>query len=276
MAQTRAAARRTIARLDAAGEHRRRQAARCTRDVWVSPDDDGIAVLIARLDALTAHAIAAAIDTAATDPDLPGDCTATLGERRADAFAALILGQSKVSVRVDLTMPASALGIDSATLDPGSSASLPDGTLVDTGDLTRLLDTTTATVQLRRLLTDPVTGTALDLGRTRYQVSDPLRRWITTRDRTCRFPGCRRRATSCQIDHVTPWDEGGATDADNLHPLCHRHHQLKTHSRWRVRRDPQTGRTTWTSPLGRTYVIDPEPVPVHAAGPPPPDAPLPF
>jgi hypothetical protein len=286
-AQTRAHARRAMAVIDAEGEARRRAAARGTRDVWISPDDDGIATLIARLDAVTAHAIRTAIDTAAADPTLTGDSTATIGERRADALAALVLGQAQVSVQVEVTMPASALGITTdtstgtgtGTVDTGtigSSAALPDGTLVDTHDIARLLHDTAAAMQLRRLLTDPITGTALDLGRTRYEISNPLRRWITTRDRTCRFPGCRRRATTCQIDHIRPWDRGGATDADNLHPLCHRHHQLKTHCGWQVSRDPQTGRTTWTSPLGRTYTVDPEPVLPPESGPPPPEEPLPF
>src|SRR5262249_24613718 len=33
--------------------------------------------------------------------------------------------------------------------------------------------------------------------------------YIRARDRTCRFPGCRRRATHCQIDHSQGVAEGG-------------------------------------------------------------------
>ena len=128
-----------------------------------------------------------------------------------------------------------------------------------------MIDDPAVRVQLRRLLVDPQTGTAIDLGRTRYEVSEPLRRWISARDRTCRFPGCRRRATACQVDHIDPWDDGGRTDAANLQALCTRHHQLKTHRGWRAARDPDTGRSQWTSPLGRTYLVDPEPLLVTAA-----------
>jgi 5-methylcytosine-specific restriction endonuclease McrA len=103
-----------------------------------------------------------------------------------------------------------------------------------------------------------------------------LRRWISARDRTCRFPGCRRRAVACQVDHIDPWDDGGRTDADNLQALCTRHHQLKTHRGWRATRDPDTGRTHWTSPLGRTYLVGPEPLLVTAAGPPLEPDPPPF
>jgi hypothetical protein len=279
VSQTRVHARRAMAAVDADGERRRREAARCTRDVWVSPDDDGMSTLVARLDAVSAHAIRAAIDAAAADPAISGDCTATLGERRAEALAALVLGQAQVSVQVEVTMPSDALGIGSVGIgwvDSSTNSALPDGTMVDSADVVRLLDRSDVTAHLRRLVTDPATGIAVDLGRRRYEVSGPLRRWIAARDRTCRFPGCRRRAAACQVDHIDPWDDGGSTDAANLHALCTRHHQLKTHAGWRVEREPARGRTIWTSPLGRTYVVDPEPVPVHAAGPPPSDDPLPF
>ncbi|MHB1166472.1 MAG: HNH endonuclease signature motif containing protein, partial [Candidatus Nanopelagicales bacterium] len=53
-------------------------------------------------------------------------------------------------------------------------------------------------------------------GRTTYRIPDPLRAFITARDGTCRFPGCRRRADRCQVDHAQPWDHGGPTSRDNL------------------------------------------------------------
>ncbi|TDE93997.1 hypothetical protein EXU48_11080 [Occultella glacieicola] len=49
------------------------------------------------------------------------------------------------------------------------------------------------------------------------------------------------------------------TTEANLHLLCQFHHNLKTWGGWRVRRDPRTGATHWTSPRGRRYVRDPEP-----------------
>jgi hypothetical protein len=263
--QTRALARRVLASIDAAGERRRSEQARCTRDVWVSPDEDGIATLVARLDALTAHAIRAAIDAAAQDPAVAGDCAATAGERRAEALAALVLGQAQVSAHIDVTVPLAAL------CSGEGSAALPDGALVEWETARGVLDELADATHLRRLVTDPTTGTAIDLGRSRYEVSALLRRWITARDRTCRFPGCRRRASRCQVDHIDPWDDGGPTDAANLQALCTRHHQLKTHRGWRATRDPSTGRTTWTSPLDRQYLVDPEPVPVTAPGSSPPD-----
>lgn len=259
--QTRALAKRVLAAVDEHGEQKRRAAARCTRDVWVSPDEDGLATLVARLDALTAQAIRAAVDAAALDPQAAGDCGSTVGERRAEALAALVLGSVQVAVQVEVTMPLDALtgpGAGAATVV--GDAVLPDGTLIDCEAVRVLLDEPSVVTHLRGLVLEPASGRALDLGRTRYQVSEPLRRWIAARDRTCRFPGCRRRARTCQIDHIDPWDDGGATDAHNLQALCTRHHQLKTHSGWRVARDAADGVTTWISPLGRAHPVDPEPV----------------
>jgi hypothetical protein len=245
-----------MAAVDAEGEQRRRRAARCTRDVWVSPDDDGIATLVARLDALTAHAIRAAVEAAAADPSVAGDCAATVGERRAEALAALVLGHVQVTAQIEITVPLAAVAGD----DAPAVAALADGTLIDWDATAELFDDPEVNVQLRRLVVDAGTGTAIDLGRSRYEVSGPLRRWITARDRTCRFPGCRRRAANCQVDHIEPWDDGGRTDAKNLQALCARHHQLKTHGGWRVSRDPQSGTTLWISPLGREYDVVAEPV----------------
>lgn len=272
--QTRHLARQALAAADAAGEQQRRRNARRTRDVWVSPDDDGMATLVARLDALTAHAIRAAVDAAAADPSVAGDCDATVGERRAEALSALVLGHAQVTAHLEVTVPLAAV----TGADTHADASLPDGTLIGWDAAANLLDDPAVRVQLRGLVVDVRTGTAIDLGRSCYRVSGPLRRWITARDRTCRFPGCRRRAARCQVDHVEPWDEGGRTDAANLQSLCARHHQLKTHAGWRVTRDLQSGTTRWISPLGREHEVGAEPVflPPRRGEPPAEPEPPPF
>lgn len=112
-------------------------------------------------------------------------------------------------------------------------------------------------VTLRRLVTEPLTGALLDLGRTTYAIPARLRDFLAVRDRTCRFPGCRQPARRCQVDHIRAWDEGGATDPENLHLLCPRHHQLKTHGGWTPSRDAD-GSTTWLSPQGSEYRVAPE------------------
>jgi hypothetical protein len=54
------------------------------------------------------------------------------------------------------------------------------------------------------------------------------------------------------IDHDCDWDLGGATNGDNLHALCRKHHNFKTKKRWHVDVNPD-GSETWTSVLGFRY-----------------------
>jgi hypothetical protein len=50
-----------------------------------------------------------------------------------------------------------------------------------------------------------------------YQPSPSLRHLIQVRNPTCTGPRCRRPATRCDLDHVTPYDQGGKTCECNLH-----------------------------------------------------------
>jgi hypothetical protein len=69
---------------------------------------------------------------------------------------------------------------------------------------------------MERLLIDPDTGVAVGLGRRLYRPTAQLRRFIRTRDGTCRFPGCTRAAHRCEIDHTVNWEWGGRTDPTNV------------------------------------------------------------
>ncbi|OMH35119.1 HNH endonuclease signature motif containing protein [Tersicoccus sp. Bi-70] len=100
-----------------------------------------------------------------------------------------------------------------------------------------------------------------------YRIPDRLRRALAVRDGTCRFPGCRRSAETCDIDHVVPWADGGLSEPANLAHLCRRHHVLKHHSAWSVTAEtsptesPGADRLIWTSPTGRRLLTTPEPPP---------------
>jgi hypothetical protein len=99
----------------------------------------------------------------------------------------------------------------------------------------------------------------------RYQPSAALARWIRFRDLTCRFPGCDRRATFCDLDHTMPFNhdnplEGGWTVPWDLACYCREHHRLKTfHAGPEGWRDRQLadGTIVWISPTGRIYRTDP-------------------
>lgn len=89
-----------------------------------------------------------------------------------------------------------------------------------------------------------------------YVVPASLRHLIEIRQSTCCFPGCRRPATRCDLDHTVPYDQGGRTCECDLAPLCRRHHRAKQAHRWRLAQ-PQPGTLVWTPPSGRTYTTRP-------------------
>ncbi|HKD88556.1 MAG TPA: hypothetical protein VKB62_08510 [Streptosporangiaceae bacterium] len=96
---------------------------------------------------------------------------------------------------------------------------------------------------------------------TAYRPPPSLAHLLRIRQRTCSYPGCRRPARRCDLDHVIPYDRGGATCECNLTPLCRRHHQGKQAPRWHLSQD-QPGILTWQLPHDRSYTTTPEPYPV--------------
>ena len=123
----------------------------------------------------------------------------------------------------------------------------------------------------RRLVTDPLSGTLLDHGRTTYHPPAGLADHIRARDVHCRFAGCRKRATDAELDHVIAWSDGGVTSEPNLAAYCTHHHRLKHHAGWRVDVHPD-GRLTWTTPTGHQHPTAPhdyrpEPAPSRTAEP---------
>jgi len=111
----------------------------------------------------------------------------------------------------------------------------------------------------RKFITDPTTGNLLDFGRESYLPPQALRDFLLARDKTCRFPGCRRSGVKGEIDHAVPWEEGGETSRSNLGLLCKRHHQLKTHGGWKLE-SFEDGSCEWTSPLGKKRFVPARPM----------------
>jgi Domain of unknown function (DUF222) len=93
-----------------------------------------------------------------------------------------------------------------------------------------------------------------------YQPGAALRHLVQIRQRACAFPGCRRPAENCDLDHTIPYDQGGRTCECNLAALCRRHHQVKQAPGWHLAQ-PQPGHLTWTTPSGRTYTTHPHSYP---------------
>jgi len=169
---------------------------------------------------------------------------------------------------LDSTLPAPTLEEILATIRPQVQITVPVLTLLGRDDTPATLDgygpidqdtaraLTSRAPSLMRLLTDPETGAVRSVGRKRYRIPKELRRWLQTRDGTCRFPGCGKKAGRCHIDHTQEWHNGGTTAHDNLAHLCEEHHRLKTLSGWSVEQIGD-GTLRWTSPLGKTYLTHP-------------------
>ncbi|MBV9484666.1 MAG: DUF222 domain-containing protein, partial [Frankiaceae bacterium] len=120
---------------------------------------------------------------------------------------------------------------------------------------------------MRRMLTDPISGKPIDLGRTRYRPSQALRDAVVAFKPTCIMPSCDRPARNCQIDHRHERRDGGRTDLDNLDPLCVFHHNLKTKRLFKVDHNPDGSYTVRTA-LGFTFRRPPDPYPIETVQPP--------
>ena len=111
------------------------------------------------------------------------------------------------------------------------------------------------------LLTEAITAQHAHRSTNRYRPTVAVSDHVEAVHRRCRFPGCRRPAAECDLDHVKAHSAGGATSTCNLIPACRFHHRLKHTDGWTV--TLATDRTvTWTTPTGHRY---PRP-PTHHLG----------
>jgi Domain of unknown function (DUF222)/HNH endonuclease len=68
-------------------------------------------------------------------------------------------------------------------------------------------------------------GQVIGTGRTTRQISRRLRRALEHRHPTCAVPGCGA-TRGLHAHHIRHWEDGGATELDNLVLLCPYHHRL--------------------------------------------------
>jgi hypothetical protein len=100
-------------------------------------------------------------------------------------------------------------------------------------------------------------GRALDIGRGARLATEPQRQALRAMHRTCIHPDCQVPFDDCRIHHI-PWERGGATDLDNLAPLCEsrKHHHDVHEGGWTLTITPERI-ATWTRPDGTTYWTGP-------------------
>lgn len=227
------------------------------RGVRFYSEPDGMAVLEARLAAEGAELVFTAL-TALAGPACAG--SPGIEVRRADALVELACTALDDP---DLPTQHRRRPHIQVTVDLPTLLGLADkpGELAGYGPIpASVARTLAADGNWRRLVTDPLCGALLDYGRTTYTPPADLANFVIARDGTCRFPGCGMPAVRCDLDHEYPWEDGGSTDRDNVGPLCRRHHRLKTHTGWQLKRNPDAS-VTWTSPAGGRYTLPPPTIP---------------
>ncbi|MHB8274775.1 MAG: HNH endonuclease signature motif containing protein, partial [Dermatophilaceae bacterium] len=111
----------------------------------------------------------------------------------------------------------------------------------------------------KRVVTDPLTGRAIEVTAGTYKVPAGMAEQIKARDGTCRAPGCEIPAERCDLDHSIEWepdDGGGPTAETNLGALHRGHHNLKTSGFWDSDQSPD-GTLRWTTATGRSVTTHP-------------------
>ncbi|HJQ94360.1 MAG TPA: DUF222 domain-containing protein [Acidimicrobiia bacterium] len=181
----------------------------------------------------------------------------TIDQLMADLFLAQLLGEEEnqgkttggaVELRVDLETLA---GLTEA---PGELSGL--GPVIS--DIARQVAEEQRHCTWSWTVTDPETGMPVHTGVTRRRPSRETRRWVEARNPSCIFPGCRRPARECDLDHRLSWAERGPTCECNLVPLCRRHHRCRHRLGWRHQPLPR-GDHLWISPLGHRYTTSGRP-----------------
>jgi Domain of unknown function (DUF222)/HNH endonuclease len=299
LAELKAALARAVIAVDPQGAEVRHREARRDRRVVVTPEADGMASLWALLTAT--QAVGAFTWLTRLARGLGRDDPRSMDTRRADILAALLTGRpvthpdpdsdiTEAAVDApaspaeggDESTPASGAGRPVQPVAPGKpliQVVIPYSTLTGADDQpcelvghgpipASLAREVAADSVWHRLVTDPLSGTLLDHGRTTYHPPAGLADHVRARDVYCRAPGCRRTAAGGELDHIVAWSDGGTTSERNLGGYCAHDHRLKHHAGWQVDADPDGG-ITWTTPTGHRHTTMPHD---YRPDPPPPTA----
>ena len=186
----------------------------------------------------------------------------TLDQLRADVAVDLLLSgkggvpeQTEVYLYVDLQ---TYLGLNNNPAELAGHGHIPAelGRQIASGP-----DTT-----IRRVITDPLTGQVIEVGKFRYRPSIDADELVRVRDRECRQPGCARPAQSCVTEPTGPDPD----DASSTLSYCRRHRHLKNRADWSYQ-VMQDGKLVVTTPTGERAesspppLHEPQPAPEHPA-----------
>ena len=80
----------------------------------------------------------------------------------------------------------------------------------------------------------------LDVGKSKRLATAYQRRALAAVHETCAIDGCSVKFSHCEPHHIEYWENGGATDFNNLVPLCSRHHHAAHEGGWKLSLNPET------------------------------------
>jgi hypothetical protein len=80
----------------------------------------------------------------------------------------------------------------------------------------------------------------IDVGRSKRLATIHQRRALEAIHPTCAIPDCEVIFDHCNVHHIDYWENGGATDLNNMVPLCSRHHHAAHEGGWKLQLDPET------------------------------------
>ncbi|MGH1489550.1 MAG: HNH endonuclease [Acidimicrobiales bacterium] len=78
-------------------------------------------------------------------------------------------------------------------------------------------------------------GVPINVGRKYRTATDAQWAAVKTIHARCGWEGCAAPIGWCQAHHIREWENGGATDFDNLIPLCSKHHHRVHEGQWSIK-----------------------------------------
>ena len=290
VAATRQAIRRAVVRADPQAAANRHRYERARRRVELRAEDDGMATLSFYLPADVAQMAMRTLTELAQNAKRKNKNSSdkrTLDQRRADLLPALLHRTTIATGSGTATRSATGTtttGTNAGTTIGGATFPLVPARVSVVVGIETLLGLThepghlegygpicaeqarriahAHTARWRFLLTATDGTPALASDRS-YSPRAAIKRLTELKYTTCAFPHCAMPADRCDLDHNQPYHKGGPTSADNLAPLCRRHHNHKSQGDWDLHRHGDNIR--WTSKrTGRSYTTAPtqyQPVP---------------
>lgn len=262
--------RRLVDRLDAESAEKRHARSLRDRRVSVEHMDNGMSWINAFVPTTEAIAIQRRLTASAKQTKNSNSCEErAVAQIRADLFSEWLLGigtdraaQTKVFVTIPIQM-----------LEGGDAPGLPtpEAELVGHGPI----DPHTAkqifldTGVFRRVIVDPIRSVVIDMDRRSRHATQAQRDWLVLQHGTCARDGCDNLALDADIDHQTPWAQGGRTNLDELRPLCPRDHRARHQTRAVYRSRPD-GSVEVTTPTGFRSAAPPPECDVASTGVPEP------